>query len=179
MIYRINFSDVEKGTILLTQDFSSYKEGQRIFSNCQSARRIKVLEALLYPVRTHTWASFYQDLFIPATATFHAASRVKTVAGKIFLYLLLAASLAADAATLPIRMLTAIPRCVYNNRHAKELHPLYKYLVAEGVAKAKLTGPRIGLDGGYIVTEEAFKYPRAHTRTTGTVSLIPLPYAIN
>lgn len=189
MSYTIVFSDAHKGEVLLTQKYSELCKAEEINTYCQSARRITVLEALLYPVRTHTRDGFCCDLLIPLTATLHAVFRVKTAAQRIFLCLLSLVCLSIDAITFPVRLLTTIPRCIYNRKYTKEQHPLYKYLLASGITKATLIGDIIRLDWNYITSSgqaalgdlKGFKQilnsPKLHAWTTTAVGLIPLPLA--
>ena len=84
--------------------------------------------ALLIPVRTDKIGHFCQDFFLPTVA--HVASKVDSLAWKV---IVCAISFVLDIATLAIRAITIIPRYVYNARHPKENHVLYRYLTKQKV----------------------------------------------
>lgn len=88
-----------------------------------SAKVVALLPALLIPVRTHTPEKFATDFFLPTT--YNHALRVDSKARKIFAVL---GALLLDILTLPIRLLTCLPRYLYNSR---QTNPLYKSLAGK------------------------------------------------
>lgn len=105
-----------------------------------SAKVIALLPALFIPVRTHTPEKFATDFFLPTT--YNHAIRVNSKVRKIFAIL---GALLLDILTLPVRLLTCLPRCLYNSR---QTNPLYKFL----------PGDRIGaFKTDYVVITETWK----------------------
>lgn len=83
-------------------------------------RTIYSLNALLYPVRTNNLKNFSKDFFLP---------NVCNIARRASLIVLMVFAL-FDIITFPIRVLTFLPRIIYNARHEKT--SLEKYLIQEG-----------------------------------------------
>jgi hypothetical protein len=126
---------------LLVKSFNSFEEFQDVFNLCDNKRRISWLESLLIPVRTDTFSSFCQDFLLPGL--FNEALKTKHVAGKIFLGVFMTI---VDIITFPIRLITVIPRCIYNALYPKEAHPFYQYLINNGVAATDLRAGHVYLE---------------------------------
>lgn len=84
------------------------------------------IQATLYPVRTNHLKNFATDLFFP-TMINHAL-KIQNFISKIFV--IIAAAL-LDLITLPIRLITAIPRAIMN--YNQKPIPLFTYLKGQGV----------------------------------------------
>lgn len=82
-----------------------------------------------FPIRTYSLQLFVEDLFFPTLVNF--ALKIDHIAQKIFAYFI---CITWDFITLPIRLITAIPRCIYNAIKVKK-HPLRQFLEIE---KSKL-----------------------------------------
>jgi len=95
----------------------------------KSRKAICGFTATLIPVRTYNLQCFAKDLFVP---TVIKALKVEQLALKVLAIL---ASFVIDAATLPIRLLTCIPRVISNA--CKKQHSLKKHLIQEA-ADSKL-----------------------------------------
>ena len=109
---------------LLVRNFNSKEEFQAVVNLCDNKRRINWLESLIIPVRTDNLNNFCKDFFLPGL--FNPAFKTQDVALTIFLCMLMPVY---DIMTLPIRLITVIPRYVYNSIHPKESHPFYQYLI--------------------------------------------------
>lgn len=85
---------------------------------------IAPFKASLMVVRTNNWNSFATDFFLPTTMN-HA---IKATTCKVIAMM---AALILDIFTFPIRLITLIPRVVYNTWQGKV--PLHKYLLSKDV----------------------------------------------
>lgn len=126
---------------LLVRNFNSEEEFQAVVNLCDNKRRISWLESLIVPVRTDTLNNFCKDLFLPGL--FNEALKTKDVALKIFLCIMMPIY---DIITLPIRLITVIPRYIYNALHSKESHLFYQYLINNGVAPEDLSAGHVYLE---------------------------------
>lgn len=126
---------------LLVKNFNSLEEFQAVSNLCDNKRRISWLESLIIPVRTDTLRNFCQDFFLPGL--FNEALKTKDVALKIFLCIMMPIY---DVITFPIRLITVIPRFIYNAIYPKEAHPFYQYLINNGVAAADLSAGHVYLE---------------------------------
>lgn len=130
MSYSITVSHVEKNIMWscsLTQ-----REYLEVRACSRRARRaIGMIPAMFIPIRTHNWIGFVKDFFLPTTI--NHAIKVQHVTERVFAIL---AALFLDVITVPIRLVTCIPRVICNPK--KEEHPLYKYLTAQCVDKQLL-----------------------------------------
>lgn len=112
----------------------SEEEFDNIWKLCHSRGTVYVIPATVVPVRTGNGKNFCKDFFFPTL--FNQALTIKNLAVKIIASL---AALILDIATFPLRLLTAAPWVLINRKSAKnESHPLWRYLVAEGV-NSKIT----------------------------------------
>jgi len=81
---------------------------------------------MLIPVRTHTLQALSEDLFFPNLI--HTALKIDNLALKIFMII---GSVIWDVISLPIRIVTLIPRMIFNE--SKTSHPFYQYLIEQRV----------------------------------------------
>ena len=120
----ITVTNLENSTVW-TQ--SCTPEEARSFKNqgyLQGKSSIAPFKASLIVVRTHDWNSFSTDFFLPTTMN-HA---IKATTCKVIAII---AALILDILTFPVRLITLIPRAIYNARQYKV--PLHKYLLDKGV----------------------------------------------
>ncbi len=98
------------------------EEFNQVYCFCQKSRNaVSMVDATLMPVRTDNLKNFSKDFFAPTVANY--AIKVQGIVKKIFVILL---ALIIDAISFPFRLLTCIPRIIYNAK--QEIHPLHKYL---------------------------------------------------
>lgn len=98
---------------------------QQVKSLCK--KRFWGFSALLIPVRTNNLQNFAKDFFLPAVT--QNALRIDSFILERLLLLVI------DLGTLPIRVITVIPRAIYNLFHTKEKDPLYQYLKTQGLSE--------------------------------------------
>lgn len=84
------------------------------------------------PVRSYDWRSLTQDLFFPVFVNF--ALKIDDTVQSVFACFV---AICWDFITLPIRLVTLIPRCFSNAKTALK-HPLYRLLLSE---KLKIIPP--------------------------------------
>jgi len=98
---------------------------EKTYFELRSANRgsYGILPMLLCVIRTDTLKNFATDLFLPTFI--NCAQRVHQLAGKItagiFFFIL-------DCATLPLRLITLLPRAIISLLYTKENHPAYRFL---------------------------------------------------
>ena len=99
-------------------------EYRNVKSGCMKGR-VHPLYATLFPIRTNNLRNFSQDFFFPLS--YHCVRidwHARIIIESIVFFL-------ADLITLPIRLITCIPRCIHNakqeNARQKE-HPFLTYL---------------------------------------------------
>jgi hypothetical protein len=157
---------------LFARNFDSVEEYQSVSNLCDNKRRIGWLESLIIPVRTDNLHNFCEDFFLPGF--FNCALKTHDVATRILLCIFLPIY---DILSLPIRLITAIPRYLYNVAHPKESHPFYQYLINNGVPAATLSADSIYLEREWIETREVFGQARRHDLISegDTFNFIQLP----
>ena len=114
-------------------------------------RRLDLYESLIVPVHTNTLSHFVKDLFIPTTTHWHDIKAKNGV-----LPFSMRRALILDIATLFLRLITCIPRVIYNAYQEK--HPLHKYLVRQDADSRILEANRVrvrclGISDGYACDE--------------------------
>lgn len=119
---------------LLVQNFDTEEDFQAVSKLLVSKRRIDWLESLVIPVRTDTLGNLCQDFFFPGL--FNVALKTKDASLRIFLCIFMPI---CDVLSFPIRLITVLPRCVYNAIYPKEAHPFYQYLIDNGVDAVDLS----------------------------------------
>jgi hypothetical protein len=141
-----SFGSTEDGSpYLLDKRFNSLEELQAVGKLCHNRRRIYYLESLIIPVRTDNIGNFCKDFFFPGL--FEVALRTHNAGVKIFLCIV---TTVIDIVFLPIRLITVIPRYIYNATHPKEAHPFYQYLINNGVDKQDLSKGHVYLEFEWI-----------------------------
>lgn len=113
---------------------------QSVVNLLDNKRRVGLLESLMVPVRTDNMRDFCTDFFFPGL--FNEALKTRDVVEKVLLVIILGV---VDIATLPVRLITVIPRCMHNSSHSKQSHPFYRYLINNGVAPDDLSEPYVYL----------------------------------
>jgi hypothetical protein len=107
--------------------FNSTEEVQAVRSLCEN-NFWREDSARLIVVRTDNLRDLAKDLFIPTVI--QSAVKVNSFSlGKIFIRL---GELILDFFTLPLRVLTLIPRAIYNTIYPKEKDPFYLYCQSVG-----------------------------------------------
>ncbi len=104
---------------------------------------IGVLPATLYPVRTNTLQNFVDDFFLP-TFVNHAL-KVQDTVGSVFAIL---GSLILDILTFPVRLVTVIPRAIFNANQSE--HPLLTYLKKENVDPKLYESDHVGVTQNWL-----------------------------
>ncbi len=81
---------------------------------------------LLFPKRTNSVPHFLQDLFVPLTTRWSSKLHaIQNTALKIIAFL---GTIAVDLFTLAARIVTCLPRIVYNLNHPEKPYPLFDFL---------------------------------------------------
>lgn len=157
---------------LLVKNFNSFEEFNSVFSLCDNKVRISYFESLIIPMRTDNLGNLCKDFIAPGL--FNEALKANSLKNKIFLSLYLGL---IDLATLPLRLITVVPKYIYNTLHPKEAHPFYQYLLNNGVAAADLKAGHVYLE---IKTTEKNKIGGAPKLTTRgvTFNFMHLPESI-
>jgi len=162
---------------LLIKNFNSVEEFQAVANLCDNKRRISWLESLIIPVRTDNFNSFCKDFFLPGL--FNEALKTKDVALKIFLCIMMPIY---DIITFPIRLITVIPRSIYNAMHPKEAHPFYQYLINNGVDAADLSVGHVYLETEWMEGRRGlgqFESNRNLTTQGDTFNFMHLPKSVS
>jgi len=111
----------------------------------RSATRSK---ALLYPIRTNNLENFAKDFFVPLCCM--ECNCMDLEQDSIFLFGLHKLAVFIDMLTLPIRLITCIPRLFINGTKA-ERTPLYAYIEKNAGGKANhllsKDSVKVGLEG--------------------------------
>lgn len=118
------------------------KEFKKVFELCQNRKNmITGIKASVVPIRTDRFDTLAKDLFFPTLLSQvesnqdRKAFHTHTVGSAI----LITVSLLWDLMTLPIRLLTLIPR-IYHNKYVKPSeHPLQIFLREKGILINKQT----------------------------------------
>lgn len=131
--------------ILFERNFANAQELLPVSLLCVSKIRVNVLLALAMPVRTDSFESFKKDFFFPAYM--NAALTAHDVFGRILESALL---IFLDVCTFPLRVITLVPRHLYNLYHKKEDHPFYQYLRANQVALEALNLDQVYVERKYV-----------------------------
>lgn len=130
-----------------------------------SVKRVSLPEYIVIPVRTDNFSNFCKDLFFPGFI--HGALKIKDLGQKIFFCIL---TPLWDLMTLPIRLITAIPRYIYNRIHSKEVHPFYQFLISKNVQPQDLAA-------GHVYVE--FTAGEGQSIKGGTLNFMQLPNTVS
>lgn len=162
MTYTVNYSF--EG---VAQKFDvTNEEAENLKSKFVSASKVSLLPAALIPVRTNNLSNFNKDLFLPTTLNHGVKAngsfkKVVAIAGAILL----------DLLTLPIRLITSVPRALVN---AHNQNPLRTHLIKTKCAEALFQADTINV----VFTE--LKHLRYSGKTyekiiTQNINLIEIP----
>ncbi len=133
-----------------------------------SKKALDILESLLIPACTNNVINFAEDLFLPTTTKyFDYLNTIENTALKVIAFI---GFLVLDLGTLVIRLVTCIPRIIYNYIECQKKHPLEVFLSTEPRAVSKpsdqlqvtfleITGTFFTSEGG----EEAVDFEMLHT----------------
>ena len=149
---------------LFQRSFNSAVEDQVFMDRCVNKRRIGLFESLVITVRTDNFNNFCKDFFLPGLI--NHALRINDMAPKIIFSIVFTI---IDIYTLLLRVITIIPRYFYNAANTKETHPLYRYLVANGVNEEHLAAGHVyfeyeykegrrGVGDGLVTHGETFNF---------------------
>ena len=154
--------------VLFERKIYTEKEFKAVLTYCVSERRIGFFESTLITVRTDTFPNFCKDFFFP-TLINHALKAheiVLRILESIF-------SICLDILTFPIRLITIIPRYLYNQQHQRQDHPLYRYLLSVEMAPEALNVDHICLELQWAHYQPS---EQSQTRCSGeTFNFIQLP----
>jgi hypothetical protein len=133
-----NQSDHDKNidSTLFFKKFETNEEFRDVWQLCENRRRMNVLEALITPIRTDRFSNLCKDFFLPSVCQFLESTKVQNVFIKSLAFLILTP---IDVISFPFRIITVIPRWIYNRAHPKESHLFYQYLIANEVAEKDLS----------------------------------------
>lgn len=142
------------------------EEAENLKSKFVSESKVSLLPAALMPVRTNGLSNFNKDFFLPTTLNHGVKAngsfkKVMAVAGAILL----------DLLTLPIRLITSVPRALFN---AHNQNPLRTHLIKTKCAEAITQAETI------TVVFKELKYLRFTGKTyeeefTQNINLIQIP----
>lgn len=104
------------------------EEYEEVLGLCAKSRNaVSITQGVLVPIRTNNLGNFSRDFFLP---TVQQAIKVQNVADKVIAII---AAFIVDVITLPIRLVTCIPRGIYNSLRGEI--QLKKYLMDKGADK--------------------------------------------
>jgi hypothetical protein len=142
------------------QDAADYRA---IKEMCLSGSAVDLPYIWLFPVRTNTLGNFAEDFFFPTL--YHGASRVDSLAQRLienFVTFLI------DLLTLPIRIVTCIPRALYNAQQKE--HRLLTYLKQNSVPKQLIETDHVEVElKGDFGKNSSFKEESLFSREKRTV----------
>lgn len=111
------------------QNFQTFEQEAIDLAHLPQRERPGFFAASFYPIRTNSLKNIAKDCLLPATT--HLAMRVDChVIGKLIAII---AAAAWDLATLPIRLLSLIPRIIYNAMQPE--HEIIAILERRGIAR--------------------------------------------
>jgi hypothetical protein len=99
--------------------------------NCVEDRSVDGFKGCFFPVRTNNWNNFSKDFFFPSMINY--AAKTGDVFQRMIEHVVL---FFVDLITLPIRVLTCIPRIIYNAM--QEERPISLYLKKQNNVDSKL-----------------------------------------
>lgn len=95
---------------------------------CRKSENFWEFSALFIPVRTHNLKDFAKDFFIPTVIRYAIKIDSFLFDGIKFFFCLM-----LDIVTFPARVITVIPRVIYNIQFPKEKDPFFQFLKSKGV----------------------------------------------
>lgn len=137
--YAIRVSSPE-GKTLFSKRFADREQFLATTQNWESRGLAGHLDSLLLTTRTDSWEHFRDDFFLPGFV--NTALKCDELIPKIILAICL---IPLDLLTLAVRLVTLLPRYIYNSGYLKESHPLYQYLIQGGVSPKTLEDAHVVL----------------------------------
>lgn len=145
MSYTIRIkANPEDQQCLFSKSFNSREDFQAVLNHCKNRKTIGFFEASVITVRTNNLNNFCKDFFLPSF--FNYTLKIKDIGERV---LITTIGSCLDICGFPIRVLTIAPRVIYNLQNSKQDHPLYKYLVSNGVPLRALEVDHIYLEQEY------------------------------
>ena len=145
---------------------TAYRQFSHFVGGCAV---ISAQRALLYPVRTNSLKSFAKDFFLP-TVMNHTICDLKKIKSTIEKVIKIIKDFFLDVITLPIRVLTCIPRMVINSN--KEETPLLVYLKQQDGEEAQKLAK---LDVVYVICKGCLYWDDPVTRKWYYYNFIEVP----
>lgn len=175
---RFTFDDGSK--VYANTDFDSIDRFQDQLHSGKRGGAFRLVKAAIIPVRTNNLKNICKDVLLPTTV--NRALKIHNLAGRIFAVVF---ALGFDILTLPIRLITLIPRAIHNAKAEKTFlktfldHHRIDYKNSERV-KVDVRWQRAGeeflckykLQDG---TEQEKMRPKVNS-STETINLIDRPY---
>lgn len=163
-----------EGPWLFEQHFASREAYEGVAEKCINKKVF--WESVFIPARTAPCNSLCRNLFIPATYfvtvvlkdAISEQTRTGIISELAFRLLFALGALIVDLVTLPIRLVTLIPRLMMGDAK-REDHPLHRYLAEEGADRRILNADQVALrleweENGFYRTreylEESFHFIR-------------------
>lgn len=142
MIYSIVFFNGSKNSnpiLKIKTDFDDLNDLDFKLHNEKMGKVRGVVFGVLCPIRTNTVKNFIVDVFLPTTINYtikinKSVKRVFAVLGSIIL----------DTMTLPVRLLTCIPRMIFNPK--KEDNKIFQAFKQRGINKEILEHDALMVD---------------------------------
>lgn len=170
-----NTVSIYRNSLIWNSEISEndYDYLMKILSN--SSEGIDFFKASIIPVRTCNFPSFLKDFISPTLI--NRAFIIKTMALR---WLAVIGSFFYDLLTLPIRIITCVPRVITNV--LKPDHLLKNYLIQKKVHPDLIKQEYVNVDLYKMTTEElvssesSLLVEQKDTKTNATVNLIEMPY---
>jgi hypothetical protein len=118
------------------QDEAEYRDVKEM---CTSGRAVDLPYILLFPVRTNSLSNFAEDFFFPML--YHGSSKVDSCVQR---YIENIITFLIDLVTLPIRIVTCIPRALYNAQQKE--HRFLTYLKKNSVPEQLVSTDHVSVE---------------------------------
>lgn len=150
-------------TLIYQKKFATQDEYENFKKPCVISREFREIKyCSIITARTNNLNNFAKDFFLPTfvnTALKFHSIWLKIFESPVFLIW--------DIVTFPIRVITLIPRIIYNQYYAKEKHPLYLYLIKEGVVPNQLINDQVYINVNFATKKSA---------KPANINFIEMPY---
>lgn len=130
------------------------------------------ISAQFIPVRTNNLKNFAQDFFIPGLLQLASQIHSASFVDKLFLGFF---GGVLDVGTFPFRVLTIIPRAIYNMLYPKEKDLFYQYLLSQGVSKQTLKQDSVYIELNWVENINNGPFTLRHGEEKYPVGFIALP----
>lgn len=127
----IKVYNLAQPTVIWEQPVQNLKEYRDLKNKCFSGSSVEYPYLLLFPARTNFLSNFAEDFFFPSL--YHGWVKVDSLAQTIIENLVF---FLIDLVTLPVRIVTCIPRAFYNALQKE--HLFLTYLKQQNVPKQLL-----------------------------------------